>query len=56
MYSLRDGNKIYLIVLTGMYFDDPATWADLVEEKLESFSAYDPASSTNKSSDSAEPP
>lgn len=43
VYSLRDGSKVYLIVLSGMYFDDPATWADLVEEKLERFSAYDPA-------------
>jgi hypothetical protein len=43
VYSLRDGSKIYLIVLSGMYFDDPAQWADLVEDKLERFSAYDPA-------------
>jgi len=43
VFSLRDGNKIYLIVLSGMYFDDPAAWADLVEEKLERFSAYEPA-------------
>ena len=43
VFSARDGARIYLIVLSGMYFDDPDTWADLVEEKLERFSAYDPA-------------
>jgi hypothetical protein len=43
VFSMRDGKKIYLIVLSGMYFDDPGAWADLVEEKLERFSAYEPA-------------
>jgi hypothetical protein len=42
VFSVRDGRKICLIVLSGMYFDDPDAWADLVEEKLERFSAYDP--------------
>jgi hypothetical protein len=42
VFSARDGRKICLIVLSGMYFDDPATWAELIEDKLERFSAYDP--------------
>lgn len=42
VFSARDGKKIYLVVLTGMYFDDPAEWRALVEEKLRKFSAYTP--------------
>jgi hypothetical protein len=43
MFSVRHGKKVYLIILSGMYFDDPAEWRELVEEKLQKFSAYTPS-------------
>ena len=42
LYSVRHGKKIYLIILSGMYFDDAAVWKELVEEKLKKFSGYEP--------------
>jgi hypothetical protein len=42
LFSVRDGKKIYLVIMTGMYFDDAATWKELVEDKLKKFSAYEP--------------
>jgi hypothetical protein len=42
MFSVRDGKKIYMIIMTGMYFDDAAVWKELVEEKLKKFSGYEP--------------
>jgi hypothetical protein len=43
MFSVRDGKKIYLIIMTGFYFDDPGAWQELVEEKLKKFSEYEPS-------------
>lgn len=43
MFLTRDGKKIYLIIMSGFYFDDPGAWKELVEEKLRRFSAYEPA-------------
>ena len=42
MYLVRDGKRLYTLTMSGMYFDDKATWAELVEGKLKAFSAYDP--------------
>jgi hypothetical protein len=42
MFSVRDGKKVYLIIMTGFYFDDAGAWQELVEEKLKKFSAYEP--------------
>ncbi len=42
MFSVRDGKKIYLVIMTGMYFDDAAVWKELVEDKLKKFSGYEP--------------
>ena len=42
LYSMRDGKRIYTLVMSGYYFEEPATWKELVEEKLKKFSAYKP--------------
>jgi hypothetical protein len=43
MFTVREGKRVYVVVLSGMYFDDAAAWKELMEERLRKFSAYDPA-------------
>lgn len=42
LFSVRDGKRIYTLVMSGFYFDDSATWKELVEGKLRKFSNYKP--------------
>ena len=42
-FTLREGPKNYTLLLTGMYFDDPEVWKELMEPKLKQFSVYKPA-------------
>jgi hypothetical protein len=41
-FTVREGNKTYSLIMSGMYFDDPALWKELIEPKLKLFSAYKP--------------
>ena len=41
-FVTRAGTKLYSVLIAGVYFDDPQTWAGLVSPKLEKFSAYAP--------------
>ena len=41
-FTVRHGKRVYMLVLSGMYFDDAASWKELIEEKLETFSEYAP--------------
>ena len=34
LYLARKGTTVYLLVLSGVYFDDPKLWAELMEPKL----------------------
>jgi len=42
-FTVREGSKTYTVVLSGMYFDDPEVWKEIMEPKLKQFSAYKPA-------------
>jgi hypothetical protein len=42
MFSVREGKRVYVVILSGMYFDDAAAWKELMEERLRKFSAYAP--------------
>jgi hypothetical protein len=42
LFSLREGRKVYTLVLSGFYFDDPAEWKALVGDKLRRFAAGPP--------------
>jgi hypothetical protein len=42
MFFARQGKRIYTLVVSGMYFDDAATWKELIEEKLTRFAAHGP--------------
>ena len=42
-FRVREGNKTYTILLSGVYFDDPQLWKELIEPKLKQFSVYEPA-------------
>jgi hypothetical protein len=42
LFTVRDGKRLYTLVMSGLYFDDAATWKELIEEKLRKFSAYTP--------------
>ena len=41
-FTVREGNKTYTLVLSGMYFDEAELWKKLIEPKLKLFSAYKP--------------
>lgn len=42
-FTVREGNKVYSLILSGMYFDDPKVWKEIIEPKLKRFSVYSPA-------------
>ena len=39
-FTVLEDKKVYSILITGVYVDDPETWRDLVEPKLKLFSSY----------------
>lgn len=41
-FTVRHGKRVYMLLLSGMYFDDAASWKELIEEKLKTFSEYAP--------------
>jgi hypothetical protein len=41
-FTVREGSKTYTVILSGMYFDDPQVWKEIMEPKLSRFSAYEP--------------
>jgi hypothetical protein len=42
MFTVRDKKKVYTLLVTGKYFDDPEVWGELMGPKLRLFSAYKP--------------
>jgi hypothetical protein len=42
LFAVRQGNRVYMLVLSGMYFDEAEVWKKVIEKKLQKFSAYDP--------------
>lgn len=42
-FTVREGSKTYTLILSGMYFDDPEVWKEIMEPKLKQFSVYKPA-------------
>ena len=42
MFFARQGKRIYTLVMSGMYFNDAATWKELIEGKLTRFAAHAP--------------
>jgi hypothetical protein len=41
-FSMRSGNKVYRIMLIGIYFKDPAAWDKVIHYKVDVFGAYKP--------------
>jgi len=44
LFSARKGRRIYTLMITGMSFDDPQVWRELLQARLRQFSTYSPAS------------
>lgn len=42
VFTARDGKRVFVLTLSGMYFDDAATFKELIEGRLRKFSAYQP--------------
>ena len=42
-FTVREGNKLFVLLITGLYFEDPELWKEIIEPKLKLFSAYSPA-------------
>ena len=42
LFATRRGTRTYLFMAGGMYFDDPAEWATLIEPRLKYLESYDP--------------
>jgi len=42
LFTVREGKRVLVLLISGMYFDDQASWRELVGEKLRKFSAYSP--------------
>ena len=42
IFTMRDGAKTYLLVVTGVYFDDPALFNRIIGPKAQRFAAYSP--------------
>jgi hypothetical protein len=43
VFTARDGRKTYMLVLSGVYFEDAEDWNKLVEPKLQQLAGYSPA-------------
>lgn len=41
-FTVRSGGKVYTLMMSGLYFDDPATWREIIEPRLKAFAAYSP--------------
>ena len=41
-FTVREASKTYTVILSGMYFDDPQVWKEIMEPKLKQFSVYKP--------------
>lgn len=41
-FTLRDKERTYLLVLSGLYFDDPALFEEMVGPKVQRFAVYSP--------------
>lgn len=41
-FSMRDGSKTYLLVMSGLYFSDPELFKEVMGPKLERFASYEP--------------
>lgn len=41
-FTMREGRKVYAMILTGMYFDDAEVWKELIDTKVAQLSAYSP--------------
>ena len=42
IFTVRDGRNTYLLMVTGLYFDDAEDWKKLVAPKLEQLAGYSP--------------
>jgi hypothetical protein len=42
LFAVRHGSRVYLLLVSGMYFDDAEVWKEVMHEKLVKFSAYNP--------------
>ena len=42
IFRARKGRKLYLIIIAGIYFDNPEDWAELVSPKLRYLEGYEP--------------
>jgi hypothetical protein len=43
LFTMREGRKTYLLVISGVYFEDPELWKKLIGPKLEQLAAYSPS-------------
>lgn len=41
-FVTRQGNRVYLLVITGIVFDNPDEWAEFIAPQLEYLESYDP--------------
>lgn len=41
-FSMRDGSKTYLLVMSGLYFSEPELFKEVMGPKLERFASYEP--------------
>jgi len=42
IFITRDGTRVFALILSGMYFEDPDAFKELIEARLKKFSAYTP--------------
>lgn len=42
VFVARRGNRTYLLIISGIYFEDREEWAAFIEPKLDYFARYDP--------------
>lgn len=43
IFTTRKGKRVFVMILSGMYFEDAETFKELIEGRLEKFSAYEPS-------------
>lgn len=42
IFTTRKGKRVFVMILSGMHFEDPAAFKELIEGRLIKFSAYSP--------------
>lgn len=42
IFTVREGKRVYVLIMSGMYFEDAAAFKELIEGRLKKFSAYTP--------------